>query len=257
VANGFIWYELLAADKASAEAFYRAVVGWSAADAGGPNAGYTLFSAADRPAAGALTLPADACLSGEDPCWIGYVMVDDVDAAAAGVAEAGGSVHKQPADIEGVGRFAVVADPGGAVFGLLAPQPMGSPPPPLPRMTPGHCGWHELYAADGDAAFGFYADRFGWSESATMDMGAMGTYRIWSAEPGGEALGGMMTRPAQMPKPAWLFYFVVDSADAAADRIRAAGGQVTNGPMDVPDGSRIVQGTDSQGAAFALVSARS
>lgn len=57
-----------------------------------------------------------------------------------------------------------------------------------------------------------------------------------------------------MPQPAWLFYFVVDSVDTAAERIRSAGGQVINGPMPVPDGSWIVHGLDPQGAMFALVS---
>jgi hypothetical protein len=48
----------------------------------------------------------------------------------------------------------------------------------------------------------------------------------------------------------------VDDVDAGAERIRHAGGSVIMGPMDVPDGSRIVQATDPQGANFALVKSK-
>jgi hypothetical protein len=160
----------------------------------------------------------------------------------------------KPGDIPTVGRFAMVADPTGAPFFLLTPLPREDVPPPPPRMSPGNCGWHELHAGDGDSAFRFYSDRFGWSESSALDMGPMGTYRLWSVEDGGEAVGGMMTKMPQMERPKWLFYFVVDGVDAAAERIREAGGTVINGPMAVPDGSWIVQGIDPQGAVFALVS---
>ena len=254
MANGFIWYELMTTDAGAAASFYAEVVGWTAADAGGPNAGYTIFSADGRGVAGAIALPDEACAAGARPGWIGYVAVPDVDAAVAGVEQAGGSVHKPGFDIAEVGRAAIVADPTGATFALLAPRPMGDPPAPLPRMSLGNCGWHELQAGDGEAAFRFYSGQYGWTEVSTMEMGPMGTYRIWAA--GGESVGGMMTRHKQMERPAWLFYFVVGSVDAAAARIVEAGGTVVNGPMEVPDGSWIVQGIDPQGATFALVSER-
>jgi hypothetical protein len=147
----------------------------------------------------------------------------------------------------------MVADPTGAAFFLLTPLPREDVPPPLPRMSLGNCGWHELHAGDGDAAFRFYSEQFGWSESSRLDMGPMGAYRIWSAGDGGW-VGGMMTKMPRMERPMWLFYFAVDSVDAAAGRIAEAGGTVINGPMAVPDGSWIVQGIDPQGAMFALVS---
>ena len=40
--------------------------------------------------------------------------------------------------------------------------------------------------------------------------------------------------------------------DAAAERIKQAGGKVINGPMDVPDGDRVLNALDPQGAAFGL-----
>ncbi|MEA3017252.1 MAG: uncharacterized protein QOI38_1974 [Sphingomonadales bacterium] len=252
---GFIWYELMTSDAEAAKAFYRAVVGWETQDLGGPHAGYAILNAAGRGVGGLMTLPAEACEKGAEPGWVGYVGVEDADAATRAAERAGGRVLRAPADIPEVGRFSVLADPGGAVFMVLVPSPRDAIPPSPPRMTRGHVGWHELYAADGEASFRFYSELFGWTESSVMEMGAMGTYRLWSAD-GGEAVGGMMTKPPQAPRPLWLFYFVVDGVDAAAARIAENGGTVRMGPMEVPDGSWVVQGIDPQGAAFALVSGR-
>jgi hypothetical protein len=254
---GFIWYELMTTELEPALAFYRELVGWSASDHPSSEASgsrYAVLSAGDRGVGGAMQLTDGMRAGGARPAWVGYVGVADTDAEAREVEQAGGRILMPPGDIPGVGRFALVADPGGAPFYLLTPHPMPDAPPPAPRMTQDHCGWHELYAADGETAWRFYSERFGWSEVSTLDMGPMGTYRLWSAAPDGEAVGGMMTRPPQMPQPAWLFYFVVASVDSAAEQIGANGGQVINGPMQVPDGSWIVQGLDPQGAMFALVS---
>jgi hypothetical protein len=253
MANGFIWYELMTDDAELAKAFYRSVVGWRSEDLGGPHSGYTLFNADERAIGGLMTLPAEACEKGASPVWLGYVAVADADAAAARIEAAGGTILRAPADIPEVGRFAVVADPQGATFMLLTPSPRDDVPPPAPRMTRGHVGWHELHAADGDSAFAFYSDQFGWKEAAVMDMGTMGTYRLWSVG-GGEPVGGMMTKPPQVSRPSWTFYFVVEGIDATAARIAENGGQVVNGPMEVPDGSWVLMAVDPQGANFALVS---
>src|SRR5690606_9879898 len=150
----------------------------------------------------------------------------DADAAAERVQHAGGMLHRAPADVPGIGRFAVVADPQGAGFILFAPE--GDPPAPVPAGTPGHVGWHELYADDWRSAFDFYAGQFGWSRQDAVDMGPMGTYQLFGV---GEAVhGGMMNRPAQVPMPAWLFYFTVPAINAAAQRVADHGGRVLMGP---------------------------
>jgi predicted enzyme related to lactoylglutathione lyase len=84
-----------------------------------------------------------------------------------------------------------------------------------------------------------------------MDMGPMGKYQIFTTRTG--QAGGMFTKPAQEPQPYWLYYFNVEAIDAAADRVKSAGGQVVNGPMEVPGGAWIINGIDPQGAMFALV----
>ena len=120
--------------------------------------------------------------------------------------------------------------------------------------APGHVGWRELHAGDGPAAFDFYARLFGWTKDEAMDMGPMGVYQLFAA--GGQAIGGMMTKTAETPAPYWLYYFNVEAVDAAIARVKAAGGQLLNGPMQVPGGSWIAQCMDPQGAMFAVVGAK-
>ncbi len=240
----FVWCELRGTE------FYRAVIGWNAADAGMPDRQYTILSAGGRPVGGVMELPPLAREGGSRPGWIGYIWADDLDAAAARVRDAGGTVHRAADDIQGVGRFAVVSDPQGAVFTLFR-GPDTAEAPPEAGSTPGRVGWHELRAADQETAFAFYAGLFGWTKAEAIDMGPMGTYQLFAT--GGAPVGGMMTRSNSMPPPSWLYYFNVDSAERAATRVRDAGGQVVNGPLQVPGGSWIVHCLDPQGAMFAVV----
>jgi predicted enzyme related to lactoylglutathione lyase len=249
----FMWYELMTSDQDAAEAFYRAVVGWKTADAGQLGMRYTILSASDRGMGGLMALPAEAAKAGAHPGWLGYIGVPDTDGAAKRIVEAGGAIHRGPDNIPNVGRFAVVADPGGAVFMLLTPLPREDAPRPAEPTTPGLVSWHELYSNLGqEAAFRFYAGQFGWETLDLMDMGAMGKYRVVGAD--GVPMGGMVDKPEHMPASAWSFYVNVDRLDAAVKRIEAQGGQVRMGPHEVPGGSWIVQAVDPQGAAFALVS---
>jgi predicted enzyme related to lactoylglutathione lyase len=246
----FVWYELMTTDMAAAEAFYRNVVGWSAEDAAMPDMAYTLLKSGETNIAGLMLQPNSAKNMGMPPAWLGYVGVPNVDEGARSITAMGGKVLNPAQDIPGVGRFAVVADPQGAAFALFTGLP-GQDWKPSEPAAAGHVGWHELYATDGPAAFNFYASVFGWSLSRDFDMGDMGVYKIFSI--GGRDFGGVMTKPAQMPVPAWTFYFNVPAIDAGVERVKAGGGQILNGPMEVPGGSWIVQAIDPQGAMFALV----
>jgi predicted enzyme related to lactoylglutathione lyase len=251
-AQSFIWYELMTPDTDAAKAFYRTVVGWKMQTFGG-GTDYTVLDAGDGQVGGIMALPAEAAKGGLKPCWMGYIGVDDVDAVAARIARAGGAIHKAPADIPDVGRFAVVADPQGAAFMLLKGATHAAPPEAFKAKTARHVGWNELHTTDWKQGFDFYAQLFGWQKSDALDMGAMGTYLVFNA--GGDPVGGMMTSP-NFPRPAWLFYFNVDDIDAAHARLTGAGGQVLLPPSEVPGGGWIVQATDPQGAMFAVVGPR-
>lgn len=251
--NGnFVWYELMTNDAKASEAFYTAVVGWSAKDAGMPGMSYTLLSAGDAQVAGMMAMTPEVCAQGWKPGWVGHIGVSDVDGYTKRVKQGGGAVHREPMDIPGIGRFSVVADPQGANYMMF--QGSGEMPKPAAPMTPGHVGWHELHAADGAKAFDFYSGLYGWKKRDAMDMGPMGTYQIFAASDAADdmGMGGMMT-DKQGPMPYWLYYFSVPSITAAAARVKDNGGQILHGPVEVPGGMWIVNGQDPQGAMFALV----
>src|SRR5919199_1070020 len=155
----FVWYELLTTDADAAEAFYRDVIGWGAQDAGLPDRRYTTLTAGERPVCGLMAMCEEARDMGARPGWIGYVAVEDVDASAEQVVQQGGTVHRAPSDIPGVGRFAIVADPQGARIALF--RGSAGEWQCVPPNTPGHGGWHELGATEKKAAFDFHLQLFG------------------------------------------------------------------------------------------------
>jgi predicted enzyme related to lactoylglutathione lyase len=249
----FVWYELMTSDTKAAESFYRRVIGWEAKDSGMADRAYTILSMGPAMVGGLMPIPEEARTMGARPVWIGYIGVDDVDAYAGRVTAAGGAIHRAPEDIPGVGRFAVAADPHGATFILFRGSSEQGPAPAAPG-TPGHVGWRELHAGDGASAFAFYAGLFGWTKAQAVDMGPMGIYQTFAT--GGVPVGGMMTKRPEAPMPFWLYYFNVEAVDAAKARVTDGGGQVVNGPHQVPGGSWIVQCIDPQGAMFAMVGAK-
>ncbi len=252
-AGKFVWYDLMTTDTKAAQDFYSAVVGWTAKDSGMPGMDYTLLYSGPSMVAGLMPVPPDAAAMGVKPAWMGYIAVDDVDAFAERVTKAGGAIYRPPTDIPGVGRFAVAADPHGAGFYLFKGE--GEPAPEPPFDKPGFIGWHELLAGDGVKAFDFYSGLFDWTRDEAIDMGPLGVYQTFAA--GGKAMGGMMTKTPETPRPNWLYYFLVDGIESAKTRVEKAGGTVVFGPMEVPGGQWIINGIDPQGAMFALLGPKS
>jgi len=116
------WVETQSRDVAASRAFYATVLSWTArpGDAGtdaGTDAGYQMFHLDGVPVAGLMATPPE--VPAEVPsAWLVYFAVADVDAATAEAARAGGTVLVTPMTVADM-RFAVLADPAGAVFGLL------------------------------------------------------------------------------------------------------------------------------------------
>lgn len=245
----FVWYDLMTTDPEAAQAFYTSVVGWGTQVWENSGMSYTMWTAGDTPIGGIMKLPDEAVAGGARPHWIGYVAVPDADATVARAQELGGKVIKPVTPIPTVGRFAVLADPQGAMIAPFTPEGSG-PGPKLPPPV-GHFSWHELATTDPEAAFTFYADLFGWEKTSAMDMGEMGVYQMFG--PGGVPFGGMYKKPAEQPgPPAWLHYARVPDVNAAVETIRQKGGQVLHGPVEVPGGDLIAMILDPQGGPFAV-----
>jgi uncharacterized protein len=244
----FVWYELVTTNMQAAKVFYTKVIGWGTLDASAHGKPYTLFTVGKASVTGLMDMPGGARTTGARPAWLGYVAVDDVDAAADRIKRLGGAVHVPPTDVPNISRFSIFADPQAARLALLKWLNPGQVRPAEPD-APGRVGWHELLAADWEKALAFYSQLFGW-QKADADIGEMGTYQLFSA--GGQMIGGMLTKPSIVPDPFWLYYFNVGDLDAAVDRVKAGGGQILDGPFAVLGGTCIIQCTDPQGAIFAL-----
>jgi predicted enzyme related to lactoylglutathione lyase len=248
--NGFIWYELLTSDPDAAARFYGAVVGWVAKDSGQQGMDYRYLTMNSVPVGGLMALPTGAAAAGMRPGWLGYIAVGDVDRSVARIVAAGGTVLMPATTLPGVGRIALVADPQGAAFYLMAPAGEGEATSFAPG-KPGHGGWHELHARDWQDALAFYGEQFGWRRVHAMDMGPMGTYLQFSFG-SGPMTGGMMN-DAAAPRPYWLYCFNVDDIDAAHARLAGNGGEALMGPHEVPTGDWVIYARDPQGAQFVLV----
>lgn len=253
-ASDFVWYELHTPDAGTADEFYGKVVGWTSMDAQMPNQKYLVVSIGQRMVGGLLEKPKKEFAGGMKPMWVGYIGVENADAAAESVVKAGGVVHKAAEDIPNIGRYAVVADPQGAIFVVFQPYPMQPPPEPAPDLA-GTFGWSQLDAADGVSAFDFYAAQYGWTKSGTFDMGAAGVYQMFNAE-GERMIGGMMTRMDPSEPPQWLYFINVEDANVAVARVKEGGGTVLNGPNPVPGGQLVATCVDPQGAKFGVVGPR-
>ena len=253
--GSWIWYELMSPDPDGSKVFYEAVVGWSMTTGHSEDTHYGFIACPDCGMTGGLMrLNAEMQQHGARPSWIGYLGVDDVDASVAAITAAGGQCHLPPFDIDLAGRVAMVTDCCGAPFYVMTPKapPGGGQSTAFSAQPhPGRCGWNELMAGNAANATAFYTAQFGWTLPDAMDMGPMGKYQFIAHDC--VMLGAIMGKPDAVAAPAWNHYFWIDSAAAAVERITAAGGQVVNGPQEVPGPLWTVQGIDPQGAMFALV----
>ena len=112
------WNELMTPDTEAAARFYGALFEWRVRDVSGPDGAYHEFLAADGSVGGMLPITAE--MGDVAPNWLVYFAVADCDATAARIQTLGGGIVRPATTIPDVGRFAVVHDPLGAVFAIIA-----------------------------------------------------------------------------------------------------------------------------------------
>lgn len=241
------WVDLGTPDIEASAAFYGAVLGWDVPEL--PNSaemgGYRRAKKNGSDVAGVMPLMQE----GQPPAWSTYVSVADADATTAAIKAAGGSVLAEPMDVMELGRMAIFADPTGAVFGIWQPGTFAGAA--LVNES-GTFGWNELGTRDPASSKEFYGAVFGWGFDE-QDMGEMGTYTTWKV--GEEMVGGMFDISGVVSDEVtahWLTYFMVEDLDATTELLKAGGGDVRNGPIEIPIG-RFSVVADQFGAVFALM----
>lgn len=231
MAGAFVWHDLMSTDPAVAAGFYGELFGWTC------KAGR--FWRGGEAVAGIVALDPDL---GWPSHWLGYVEVADID-GVVGKAMAYGAMPLHPPTEAGEGKFAVIADPDGALLGLVSGGAASKAPP----IGPGAIVWDELLTED-DAVRGFYARALGYAVGAS-NMGALGAGWVLRVE--GLPVASILRSPLGMP-PFWLPY-VAGDPDAAAAKVVAAGGRVLQDVVEIEETGRFVVLADPHGAAFGVL----
>ena len=115
----FHWNELLTRDVERAKKFYQDTIGWSFSAMPMESGTYWLAMVDGQPVAGLFPLTPQ--YDGVPECWMSYLAVDDVDARVKKATAAGAKLMRPAFDIPGVGRIAILTEPGGAGIGWITP----------------------------------------------------------------------------------------------------------------------------------------
>jgi len=247
----FTWYDLNTTDVDGAISFYSKLTGWTTQkwEQAPKETPYTMWVNGEQPIGGVVPLQEEAKKMGAPPHWLTYIETTDCDATTKQSTELGGNVLVPPMDLPMVGRFSILQDPTGGVFSAFTPA--DESPDGIRDAKMGEFSWHECMTSDVDTAWKYYSTLFGWEITSEMDMGPeAGTYRMYGKD--GVTMGGFMTKPPMVPVSCWGFYIKLPNIDEAAAAIKANGGTVVHGPMDVPGGDRVLMAIDPQGALFAI-----
>lgn len=237
------WVDLGSPDVEGAKAFYQGLFGWEWVDLGEEAGGYCQAQLRGRAVAGLG--PAQ---NPGPPYWTVYVAVDDVEATAAKVTAAGGTVIVPPMQVLDAGWMAVFRDGVGAFISVWkANQHIGA----QVVNEPGAFTWNELMTDDLGGATTFYGAVFGW----TAETHGEDNHGYTEFQLGGRTICGMMERPEGVPAevpPNWSVYFAVDDCDASMAKVTELGGAVLMGPIDIDQG-RFAVVADPQGAVFQIM----
>ena len=232
----FVWFDLMTTDPAVAPAFYSRVTGWGTAPWPGPTP-YTMWTNSGVPIGGVMTLPPDA---GAPPHWLAYISSPDVD----GHGEAGRIARREDAGraqrrADGRAFRRALRSAGRRVCDLHAGG-RGARPRRRARWCASSRGtsWRR---ATSPAAYPFLRALFGWNKS---DRHGHGRGRpVPDVRPERRrARRHVQQRPRRCPdrRPGRTTSWSTTS-NAPSKPPGLGGGQILNGPMEVPGGDWIFQ----------------
>ena len=118
--GNFHWNELMTRDVEKAKKFYGSTIGWTFDGMPMPTGTYWVAMMGDKPVGGLFALSSPQ-FDGVPESWMAYLAVDDVDARVAKATAAGAKLMRPIFDVPGVGRIAILTEPGGAGIGWMTP----------------------------------------------------------------------------------------------------------------------------------------
>jgi predicted enzyme related to lactoylglutathione lyase len=246
-----IWTDLVTPDLNDAKRFYGTLFGWTFREVQG-DSHYALALLDDRPVAGLFQKPL-ASKQTQQPAWLTFLAVRDVDAARKATLQHGGKVVSPPHNYPQRGRQALLADPDGAVFAVLAAQG-GDPPDYL--AAPGEWIWSSLLVKDPQQETAFYKTLFGYDvydlASAEGSADDAQHYILSTDDTARVGLNALPT-DSMRRRPHWLnFVRVMDAAETTKKAI-ALGGRVLVEPRIDRHGGQLAVLADPSGAPFGIM----
>lgn len=116
--NTLCWNELMTPDIERAREFYKNLFGWNLK----VSPEYTEIDLGSTGIGGMMHITPE--MQGMPTAWTPYICVADADATVEKIKSGGGKIYMGPHEIPNVGRFAVCADPQGAMFNIIHPSGM-------------------------------------------------------------------------------------------------------------------------------------
>lgn len=239
------WVDLSTPDIDTCVAFYRELLGWQVNSDMTPMGEYFIGRLGDRQVAGMMKSGREQ--TGMPAVWTTYFYVDDVDAKTERSRAIGGTVLSRPFDIPD-GRVAIVADPTGAMFGLISGmEPSGV----WLERVPGAVSWVEVLTREPIEAERFYTELFDWKAEGRL----FGETRYTTFRPDDEPVAGLMMMPRNVPTDApahWAVYFAVADCELTVEEVQRLGGRVLGPTMPIEMGKFAVL-ADPSGAVFQVM----
>lgn len=238
------WLDISVTDIERSKKFYSDVLGWEYTGGEAEFGGYHNATKDGKVVAG-MAPPMEG-MPEAPHFWTTYLAVEDSAATEEKITAAGGSTMMSSMEVGPFGTMGIYADPTGAVFGTW--QPASHAGFELSG-EPGSLAWSEGMVGDFERGKAFYTEVFGWTYQ-DMSSGDM-SYAIFTT-PGDDSgmTGGIGAETGQ--RPYWAVTFGVEDTDAAAQRVRDAGGQVVVEPYDFEFG-RLAVATGPDGEPFAIM----
>jgi uncharacterized protein len=240
----FVWADLVTDDALVAQKFYTAVFGWTFYDYGG----YFIGRNDDRPLCGMFQRPRPKDRVAE-PRWFGYISVSNIEKARRAVTKAGGRVLADPKKMPKRGEQAVLADPEGALFGVIKSS-SGDPEDFL--ADPGDWIWIQLLSRNGRRAAEFYRAVGGYEVVENTKSDRLSDY-ILTSEGYARATVRTIQSADTKVQPTWLPFVRVKNVGESVALAKQLGGKVLIEPKPEVFDGKVAVIADPTGAAIGIL----